>query len=151
MQAQGDGIIVNTASAAGLLGLPLLAPYSMSKHAVVGLSNALRFEAALHGIQLNVLCPTALETPILETDIARDMGAAWRPDVRTYLTEVGGAPYPVDKFVDYALRKIEDNKGVIVAPFGGRLRVAISKLLPGLVERLTKKAYLEALATRPKN
>ena len=151
MKEQGGGIIVNTASAAGLLGLPLLAPYSMSKHAVVGLSNALRFEVAVHGVQLNVLCPMAIETPILDTDISRDLGASWRPDIRSYLTRVGGPPHPVGKFVDYALRQIEENKGVIVAPFGGRIRVAISKLLPGVVERLTRKAYLETLSTRPKD
>lgn len=151
MQAQGGGIIVNTASAAGILGLPLMAPYSMSKHAVVGLSNSLRFEAAEHGVQLNVLCPMALETPILESDISLEIGASWLPDIRSYLTKVGGAPYPVDKFVDYALRKIEHNKGVIVAPLGGRLRVAINRLFPSGVERLINKAYLETLETRPKD
>lgn len=151
MKTQGSGIIVNTASAAGLLGLPLLAPYSMSKHAIVGLSNALRFEAAEYGVQINVLCPMAIETPLLDSDISRDLGASWRPDIRAYLTQVGGAPYPVDKFVDYALRQIEANKGVIIAPFEGRLRIAISKVLPGAVEGLIRKAYRQSLGARPKN
>lgn len=151
MKAQGGGMIVNTASAAGLLGLPLMAPYSMSKHAVVGLSNSLRFEAAEHGVQVNVLCPMAIETPLLETDVARDLGASWRPDIRSYLTQVGGPPYPVGRFVDDALRQVERNKGVIVAPVGARLRIALSRILPAVVERLTRKAYLEALATRPRD
>lgn len=93
----------------------------------------------------------AIETPLLETTISRDLGAPWRPDIRSYLTQVGGSPYPVHKFVDYALRQIEKNKGIVVAPFGGRIRVALSKILPGVIEHLTRKAYLEALATRPKD
>ena len=45
MLAQGFGHIVNTASPAGLMPSPLIAPYGMSKHAVVGLSLSLRIEA----------------------------------------------------------------------------------------------------------
>lgn len=151
MREQGSGIIVNTASAAGLLSLPLMAPYVMSKHAVVGLSNSLRYEAAEHGVQMNVLCPTAIETPLLETDISRELGASWRPDLRVYLTKVGGPPHPVDRFVDYALRQIERNKGVIVAPLGARIRLALARLFPGVVERMTHAAYQEMLATRPED
>ena len=149
MKTQGSGIIVNTASAAGLLGLPLMAPYSMSKFAVVGLSNSLRFEAAEHGVQVNALCPTAIETPLLETEISRELGAIWRPDIRSYLTRIGGPPYPVDKFVDYALRQIEKDRGIIVAPMGARLRIAIGRFFPGIVRNLTRNAYREELSARP--
>ncbi len=149
MKAQGSGIIVNTASAAGLLGLPLMAPYAMSKHAVVGLTPSLRLEAAEHGVQMNVLCPMAIETPLLETDVSRELGASWRPDIRKYLTRIGGPPHPVDDFVDYALSQVEKNQGVIVAPRGARVRIALARLLPGLVEGLSRKAYRETLATRP--
>ena len=149
MKAQGAGIIVNTASAAGLLSLPLMAPYVMSKHAVVGLSNSLRYEAAEHGVQMSVLCPTAIETPLLETNVSQELGASWRPDLRAYLTRVGGAPHPVDRFVDYALQQIERNRGVIVAPRGARIRLALARLFPGAVERMTREAYHEMLATRP--
>ena len=149
MRAQGGGIIVNTASAAGLMGVPLMAPYAMSKHAVVGLSRSLRPEAAEHGVQVNVLCPMAIETPILDSDVSLDLGAVWLPDIRAYLTQVGGPPYPVAPFVDYALRQIERNQGTIVAPAGARVRVWLGRLFPGLVERLGRKAYLKAIASRP--
>ncbi|MGH0032802.1 MAG: SDR family NAD(P)-dependent oxidoreductase [Myxococcota bacterium] len=149
MQEQGGGIIVNTASAAGLLPLPLMAPYCMSKHAVVGLSNSLRPEAARHGVRMNVLCPTAIETPLLETDVSQQLGATWRPDIRAYLTRVGGPPYPVERFVAYALDQVERNRGTIVAPAGARVRLAVARWFPGLVERLSKQAYEEMLATRP--
>ncbi len=147
MAAQKHGLIVNTASAAGLLALPLMAPYVLTKHAVVGFSGSLRVEAAEHGVQVSVLCPTAIETPLL--DAPMDAGdAIWRPDIRTYLTQVGGAPYPVDRFVANALRAIERGKGVIVEPFGARVRIATQRFLPGLVERIGRRAFREAIAEK---
>lgn len=149
MLKQGSGHIVSTASAAGLLGLPLMTPYAMTKHAVVGLTNALRLEAAEHNVRVSALCPMAIETPILDTTISQELGANWRPDIRTYLTKIGGAPYPVEKFVDYSLTQIEKNKGIIVAPLGGRIRLVIERFFPGVVERVIRKAFLKTLADRP--
>ncbi len=149
MREQGGGTIVNTASAAGLLAVPLMAPYCLSKHAVVGLGASLRIEAEPLGIQVNTLCPAAIETPLLDSDVSRELGASWRPDIRAYLTQLGGAPYPVDRFAEHALDRIEKNEGVIVAPLGARVRLALGRLVPGLVEALTRRAYREALSTRP--
>jgi len=63
-KAQGAGHIVNTASAAGLSGLPYSASYSTSKFAVVGLSESLRWELAQFGVGVTVLCPGAVKTGI---------------------------------------------------------------------------------------
>ena len=57
MIEQGWGHIVNTASGTGLVSLPFVAAYSATKHAVVGLSTALRPEAARYGVRVSVLCP----------------------------------------------------------------------------------------------
>ena len=65
MIKQGFGHIVNTASITGLMPTPGQVAYSMTKHAVVGLSLSLRAEAALLGIRVSVLCPGAIRTPIL--------------------------------------------------------------------------------------
>src|SRR3546814_10128194 len=61
-----SGQIVNVASGAGLVAPPFVAAYAMTKNAVVGLSAALRAEAALHGVRVTVLCPGAVETPVLD-------------------------------------------------------------------------------------
>ena len=53
MQAQGNGHIINTASLAGLVALGGMAPYTTTKHAVVGLSRSLAMEAKLHGIKIH--------------------------------------------------------------------------------------------------
>ena len=57
MVRQGHGHIVNTASMAGLAAAGLITSYVMTKHAVVGLSLALRTEAAAHGVGVLAICP----------------------------------------------------------------------------------------------
>src|SRR5277367_6285698 len=64
MIRQHTGHIVNTASMAGLVTSPGTASYTATKHAVVAISKALRVEAERHGVQVSVLCPGAIRTPI---------------------------------------------------------------------------------------
>ena len=66
MLAQRSGHILNTASLAGLIPAPAMLPYTTTKHAVVGLSTALRVEAAAVGIHVSVLCPGFVDTPLLD-------------------------------------------------------------------------------------
>lgn len=66
MLEQGFGHIVNTASMAGLVASPWMVSYSAAKHAIVGLSMALRVEAAAAGVRVSVLCPGLVRTPIIE-------------------------------------------------------------------------------------
>ena len=67
MRAQGSGHILNTASLAGLIPAPAMLPYTTTKHAVVGLSTALRAEAASLGVRVSVLCPGFVDTPLLDS------------------------------------------------------------------------------------
>ncbi|MEO5982212.1 MAG: SDR family oxidoreductase [Pedococcus sp.] len=67
MRAQRSGHILNIASLAGLVPAPSMLPYTTTKHAVVGLSTALRAEAASLGIQVSVLCPGFVDTPLLDS------------------------------------------------------------------------------------
>ena len=64
MRSQGSGVIVNTASAAGLVGAPGMAPYVGSKHGVVGLTRTGALEASTYGVRVNAVCPGFLETPL---------------------------------------------------------------------------------------
>jgi len=66
LRAQRSGHILNTASLAGLIPAPAMLPYTTTKHAVVGLSTALRAEAASQGVRVSVLCPAFVDTPLLD-------------------------------------------------------------------------------------
>ena len=62
MRRRGQGRIVNIASIGGKIAMPHLAPYSMSKFALVGLSKAMRAELAKDGIVVTTICPGLMRT-----------------------------------------------------------------------------------------
>lgn len=65
------GVIVNTASMAGKRGaVPFLAHYVASKFAVVGLTQAMAYELAPHGIRVNCVCPGYVATAMQERELA---------------------------------------------------------------------------------
>lgn len=66
MLERGHGRIVNIASTGGKQGVVLGAPYSASKHGVVGLTKALGLELARTGVTVNAVCPGYVETPMAE-------------------------------------------------------------------------------------
>lgn len=64
MLNSGQGAILNTASAAGLVGAAQLAAYAASKHAVVGMTRAAADELAAKNIRVNAICPSFADTPL---------------------------------------------------------------------------------------
>jgi NAD(P)-dependent dehydrogenase (short-subunit alcohol dehydrogenase family) len=65
LRARGGGVIVNTASIAGLRGSRNLVAYTASKHAVVGLTRTAALELAPDGIRVNAVCPSPIETAMV--------------------------------------------------------------------------------------
>lgn len=63
MLKRNYGVIVNTASAAGLIGLPDRAAYCASKGAVIALTKQIAVQWAAHGIRCNSVCPGTVDSP----------------------------------------------------------------------------------------
>lgn len=70
MVARGDGVIVNVASIAGVVGLRNRAAYCASKSGVVGLTRALAADHAGQGLRVNAICPGTVETAWVDRIIA---------------------------------------------------------------------------------
>jgi NAD(P)-dependent dehydrogenase (short-subunit alcohol dehydrogenase family) len=66
MLKQGNGAIVNMASAVGVVALPNILLYTASKHAVVGLTKAAALQYAKAGIRINGVAPGSIQTDMFE-------------------------------------------------------------------------------------
>lgn len=75
--AQGSGSMILTSSIAGLRGLVGVAHYTAAKHGVVGLMRSLAQELAPHGVRVNSVHPTNVDTPMIQNDMVRK---SFRPD-----------------------------------------------------------------------
>jgi NAD(P)-dependent dehydrogenase (short-subunit alcohol dehydrogenase family) len=106
MIEQGEGHVINTASAAGIITGPGMSPYFATKHAVVAMSESLHFDLQLTGaaVGVSVLCPEWVRTNIAESERNRpdDVAAVEPPEgvdaeaVRAFMREL------VDRGIDPA-------------------------------------------------
>ncbi len=99
MKERGWGRIVNIASAHGVVASPFKAPYTASKHAVVGFSKAVALEVAEQGITCNALCPGYVRTPLIEKQVADQARVHNMPEDRV-IREVILAAQPTKQFVE---------------------------------------------------
>src|SRR5699024_1883406 len=132
MIARGSGSLVLTSSMGGLSPAGLLTSYAMTKHAVGGLGMSLRAEAAGHGVGVTVVCPAAVDTPIL------DKGALGGFDGRRYYLDGQGVRRPLDP--DALARSVLDgvsrNRALVIEPARARATWRLQRLAPGLMDRM---------------
>jgi NAD(P)-dependent dehydrogenase (short-subunit alcohol dehydrogenase family) len=135
MIKQGHGHIVNTASMGGLTAAGQITSYVMTKHGVVGLSLALRSEAAAHGVGVLAVCPAAVETPLL------DKGSVGAFSGRDYYLKGQGikTPYDADRLARDTLEAIERDKALLVKPRRAHAAWLLARLAPGVMQRMSIK------------
>ncbi len=128
MVKQGFGHIINTGSIEGLIPFPNTVSYVASKHAVVGLSTALRIEGADLGVKVSVVCPGYIKTRIFED--SRMINLDWNV-VKEKLEKMKGTTPEV--CADVILQGVERNKAIIPVTRAARILWWLHRLRPGLV------------------
>lgn len=142
MIEQQSGHIVNTASLAGLVPMPMGIPYTATKHAVVGLSLGLRAEAAGHNIKVSVICPSFVDTPLLKTvnNGLPDTGLSSKPGNAEVTDSVPGRLYTAEKLARDIMKGVTRNTALIVAPASGRAAWRGMRLNPAGAVKVAKLA-----------
>ena len=150
MIRQRSGHIVNTASMAGLLPSPGAVSYTATKHAVVAISRALRLEAERHGVNVSVLCPGAIRTPILTGGKYGRMTKTGASDEALLKFWEPMRPMAPEKFAERVLRAVSRGDAIIIVPAWWRALWYLDRLSPAVsmwIARLTLKRMREMDST----
>ena len=107
MVAQGSGYLLQTASAAGLLTSPGDAGYAVSKHGAVALAEYLAIHYRPQGINVSVLCPMGVSTPLLMEPLAEgNLGAG--------AVAASGAIITAEEVADVVVAGLTDERFLIL-------------------------------------
>jgi NAD(P)-dependent dehydrogenase (short-subunit alcohol dehydrogenase family) len=140
MVKQGSGHIINTASAAGLVPVPLQTHYVTTKHAVVGMAKALELEAEDHNIHVTTFCPGFIETGMMTNNTLR--GTMDVPDVKALV------PVPAlsaDKAAARLLAGVAKQKRLVITPFYVRVGWWLERLSPSLAHAQHRFLYKQTV------
>ncbi|HEX5512045.1 MAG TPA: SDR family oxidoreductase [Actinomycetales bacterium] len=133
MLRQESGHIVNTASLAGLVPAPLMAAYTTSKWAVVGLSRALREEGAASGVKVSALCPAFAATPLLDEINSGLPATLASKQTKRHVQRIQGRLATADEVAAAALAGVAKNKALILVPGKAKLAAYGFRFAPQLV------------------
>jgi NAD(P)-dependent dehydrogenase (short-subunit alcohol dehydrogenase family) len=132
------GRIVMISSVAGKNGNPLTAAYSASKHAIEGLSESLRRELMLFGIDVIIIAPGAVKTPIWskaeEVDISPYMNSPYLPalrKIRAFMLHLGSIGLPPERIAEKIFAALTlANPKVRYSIVPDPMRILAANLLP---------------------
>jgi NAD(P)-dependent dehydrogenase (short-subunit alcohol dehydrogenase family) len=142
------GRIVMMSSVAGKNGNPITSPYSASKHALEGLSESLRRELMLFGIDVIIIAPGAVKTPIWdkaeEVDISPYKNSPYLPmleKIRAVMLALGANGLPPEAIAEKvfgALTLPKPKVRYVVAP--DRVQLFMASVLPKrMLDRIIAK------------
>jgi NAD(P)-dependent dehydrogenase (short-subunit alcohol dehydrogenase family) len=135
MVAQGHGHIVNVASPAGVMPVPMQTTYAMTKHAVVGLSRSLRIEAAVYGVKVSAVLPGLVRSSFFEA--AKSVGDY---DYEAEMESLPIRPIPPRRAGELILAGIRANRELISFPTSNRLILWLFRHFPGPLTPLLARA-----------
>jgi NAD(P)-dependent dehydrogenase (short-subunit alcohol dehydrogenase family) len=142
MAKQGGGHVVNIASLAGLTPFPMCASYAMTKAGVVNFSHTLRCEGAGLGVRVSVVCPSFIDTPIMEN--ARYIGQ----NKERLKQSIPFPTLPLDKAVQKTLGGMDKNHATIVFPFHAKLLWRLTRYFHRIPNPVTNKMMRDIRAAR---
>jgi SDR family mycofactocin-dependent oxidoreductase len=99
LKAAGGGALILTSSASGLRAHENTAHYTAAKHGVIGLMKTLALELASFSIRVNALCPTTVDTPMIQNDATYklfrpDLAAPTQADAEKAFAAINALPIP---------------------------------------------------------
>jgi NAD(P)-dependent dehydrogenase (short-subunit alcohol dehydrogenase family) len=128
--------LLNTASAAGIYGTPGASVYSATKFGVRGITESLDGEWADDGIAVRSLCPSFIDTPLLD----KNPNAGSNQDIRQRVTDAGLEITPVQDVADAAWDAVHGDKlHTLVGKTAKRLGF-FSRWMPGVVRKQTRSS-----------
>jgi short-subunit dehydrogenase len=135
LKKQKSGFILNVASSAGFASLPEMGAYSLTKAAVISLSETLRGELARDGISVSVLCPTFVKTNLLETarTSSRALEMAHKAFEKSLMT--------ADQVARVALKGLQAGELIIIPQLDGAVLWRAKRLSPGGFQKLLGFGY----------
>lgn len=143
------GRIVNIGSISGKNGSPFLGAYSASKHALEGFSESLRRELMLYGIDVILVGPGPIATPIWdkadEVDLSRYENTDYLPAARNfqkYALKNGRNGYPPEKVGEVVLKALTSPRPRV------RYAVVRGSLLLQILQELLPKRLIDAVMAR---
>lgn len=121
MVKQDGGVIINTSSVAGLVGYPLIPPYTAAKAGVSNLTRQAAIEYGKSNIRVNAVAPTAVLTELVERYIERDENPEAAREMIMNHNPMPGIPVPADIAAAVAFLASDDARYIsgVILPIDG--------------------------------
>ena len=127
MRRQGSGCMINVSSVAGFIGVPYMAAYGATKHALNCISRATRVELQGTGVRILNVCPGFVDTQFSANAI--------RGIDRKKMRAANQRGIPAVQVARATLRAYLGNKKEVVVPWYYNLVIEVYRAFPQLVER----------------
>lgn len=134
---ENTAVIVNTASAAGLIHPPRMSEYNAVKAGVVALSETLFHELKPYGIGVSVVCPTFFKTNLTSSLRGKDESAR-----ASAAKLIDGSTRTADDIATIVLKQVDQGKHIILTDREGRIAYAAKRFARPLYYREMAKAAL---------